>query len=500
MGTITRNVFMCLLLTTISARVILEDYEKTRNNLLEEETVHALGGKLKLDDEEETLNKILMQLKEVEINEYFKNPHRFNFSKHYFTYRDEISNSKVYKIIKRMPKGGALHIHSTLMLGADYLLNLTYEDHLYTCYTDDVFELQFSEVIPQRYCPVKWTLLSELRNASDDVKAFDAAIKQHFTLYTKEQEDIDSVWKRFNKVYYAIKSLILYRPVREKFFYESLKRFYNDNVMYIEIRSGLHSLYELDGTQHERMYMVKLYQNITKKFREDYPDFIGIKLIVTKHRGSDIDQIRQALDFARQIKREVPEMFAGFDLVGQEDKGKPLVDFLPALLEAKEEMNFYFHGGETNWFGMATDENLIDAVLLGSKRIGHGYALTKHPTLMATMYKNDIAVEVNVISNAVLSLVRDVRNHPLAVYLALDFPVVLSSDDPGVWGAEPLSHDFYISFVGVASRHADLRTLKQLALNSIKYSALDSNEKENFYNVFDIRWREFVKNEITLNS
>lgn len=494
------NVFIGLLVTTISARVILEDYEKTRNNLLEEETVLALGGKLQLNDQEEILNHILMRLKEAEVDESFKNPHRFNFSKHYFTYRDEISNSKVYQIIKRMPKGGALHIHSTLMLGADYLLNLTYEDHLYTCYTDDVFELQFSDTIPQRHCPVNWSLLSELRNASDDVNAFDAALKQHFVLYSEEQEDIDTVWVRFNKVYYAIKSLILYRPVREKFFYESLKRFYNDNVMYIEIRSGLHSLYELDGSQHESMYMVKLYEYITKKFKKDYPDFIGIKLIVTKHRGGNIEQIRQALDIARQIKRELPEMFAGFDLVGQEDKGKPLLQFLPALLEAKEEMNFYFHGGETNWFGMATDENLIDAVLLGSKRIGHGYALTKHPTLMANVLKNDIAVEVNVISNAVLSLVRDVRNHPLAIYLALGLPVVLSSDDPGVWGAEPLSHDFYVAFVGVASKHADLRTLKQLALNSVKYSALDSKEKERFYNVFNKRWRQFVKNEIALNS
>ncbi|XP_026313545.1 adenosine deaminase 2-like [Hyposmocoma kahamanoa] len=478
MRTLIRNFFICVVVTIISASVILEDYERNRNSLLEEENVHALGGKLQLDSEEAILNKILKQLKEAEVDESFKNPNRFNFSKHYFTYRDEISNSKVYQIIKRMPKGGALHVHGTLMLGADYLLNLTYQDHLYTCYTDDVFELQFSDAIPQRHCPVKWTLLTELRRVSDDVKAFDAAIKQHFTIYSEAQEDIDIIWERFEKACYVIKSLILYRPVREKFLYDSLKRFYNDNVMYIELRSGLHSLYELDGTQHERMYMVKLYQNITKKFKQDYPDFIGIKLIVTKHRGSDIEQIRQTLDFARQIKREVPEMFAGFDLVGQEDKGKPLVDFLPALLEAKEEINFYFHCGETNWFGMATDENLVDAVLLGSKRIGHGYALTKHPTLMATVYKKGIAVEVNVLSNAVLSLVHDVRNHPLAVFLALDLPVVLSSDDPGVWGAEPLAHDFYISFVGVASKHADLRTLKQLALNSIKYSALDNNEKE----------------------
>lgn len=58
--------------------------------------------------------------------------------------------------------------------------------------------------------------------------------------------------------------------------------------------------------------------------------------------------------------------------VGQEDKGGVLIDFADQLQMLGKEMPFFFHAGETNWNGLSTDLNLIDAVLLNAKRIGHG--------------------------------------------------------------------------------------------------------------------------------
>jgi adenosine deaminase CECR1 len=334
----------------------------------------------------------------------------------------------------------------------------------------------------------KWRLLSDLRIASDDVELFDAELRKHLTMFTDDEDiydaDINFTWQRFNKVAKAIKSIINYRPVREKFLYKALENFYNDNVMYVEFRTGLHSLYELDGTKHDVMYSAEIYHNITEKFSEEHPDFIGAKLILTAARSNSIETIRKVLNFARCLKEKMPDFVAGFDLVGQEDIGKPLIDFLPILEEAKDDINYYFHGGETNWLGMSTDEN------------GHAFALLKHPILLTAVKERNIAVEVNVISNVVLSLVRDVRNHPLATYLALGYPVVLSSDDPGIWEADPLSHDFYVAFMGVASKHADLRMLKQLILNSIVYSALNENNKERFNTIFNQKWDLFIKSVI----
>lgn len=498
-GLITSVIF--IIISAASARVVSNKHTADRNNFLEEESRLFLGGQIQLTQDEIEANEILMHWKTKEIDESFANPQYYNFSKHFFTYRNDISKSKVYQMIKRMPKGAALHIHASMMLDVDSLLRLTYEDHLYACYGGGDLQLRFSDTVPSQSCPFKWDLLSDLRNASTDVTEFDLELRKYLTLYTDDQKlldsDINFTWERFNNVYRATKSLIGYRPVREKYFYKALENFYNDNVMYIEIRTGLHGLYELDGTVHDELYLASLYQKITQEFMADHPDFVGVKLILTKGRWKNEDVVRQTLDMARKLKAEMPDFFAGFDLVGQEDKGKPLEDFLPVLIEAKDDVDFYFHGGETNWFGTSTDENLVDAVLLGSKRIGHAYALMKHPMILGAVNERDIALEVNVISNVVLSLVRDVRNHPLASYLALGLPVVLSSDDPGAWDADPLSHDFYVAFVGVASRHADIRMLKQLALNSIKYSALDDAGKKKLFDVFYRRWDLFVKELIT---
>lgn len=51
------------------------------------------------------------------------------------------------------------------------------------------------------------------------------------------------------------------------------------------------------------------------------------------------------------MKEAFPEYFAGFDLVGQEDKGTPLLGFIPQLLNAAEKgIKFFFHSGETGMY------------------------------------------------------------------------------------------------------------------------------------------------------
>ena len=66
-------------------------------------------------------------------------------------------------------------------------------------------------------------------------------------------------------------------------------------------------------------------------------------------------------------------------------------------------------------------------------------------------------------------MVDDLRNHPASVFMDNNIPMVISADDPGVWGAKGLSYDFYAAFMALTGEDADLKVLKQLAENSLAY-------------------------------
>lgn len=69
---------------------------------------------------------------------------------------------------------------------------------------------------------------------------------------------------------------------------------------------------------------------------------------------------------------------------------------------------------------------------------------------------------------------------------------MISSDDPGLWGAQGLTYDFYEAFMGLMSANSDLRSLKQLAKNSLIYSSMNDQEKHNAVIRWQAKWHAFV--------
>lgn len=122
--------------------------------------------------------------------------------------------------------------------------------------------------------------------------------------------------------------------------------------------------------------------------------------------------------------------------MGEEGKGRPLKDFVPEFLDFQQachaaslEIPFLFHCGETLDMGTETDQNLVDALLLNSKRIGHGFALSKHPYIMQHMKERNICLELCPISNEVLGLTPRVSGHAMYQLLANNVHCTVSSDN-----------------------------------------------------------------------
>lgn len=73
--------------------------------------------------------------------------------------------------------------------------------------------------------------------------------------------------------------------------------------------------------------------------------------------------------------RTYTNLIAGFDLVNEEDFTPPILEFMGDILEGRKQdkrqhLPCFFHCGETH---DRSNQNVFDAVLLNTKRIGHGF-------------------------------------------------------------------------------------------------------------------------------
>lgn len=69
-------------------------------------------------------------------------------------------------------------------------------------------------------------------------------------------------------------------------------------------------------------------------------------------------------------------------------------------------------------------------------------------------------------------------------------PVSISSDDPGFFDYDGVTLDFVYAFL---AWDLSLTELKQLQLNSIKYSALSDLEKRNAFTLFEKKWKSWIE-------
>ncbi|KAH7086513.1 hypothetical protein FB567DRAFT_528122 [Paraphoma chrysanthemicola] len=423
--------------------------------------------------------------------------------------KDRMEKSKLWQIVKKMPKGTLLHCHLEAMVDLDWALEeafntegvcviadgpITTEQQrrktgfsfTYSKTAKDGASVWSEEYTPNTPIPIN----TAAENFPDGGKAaFIEWIRSRVTITASEHlshhEGPNEVWRKFMSCFPILGSLIYYEPIYRKFIRRLCKQLLDDGVYYVDMRSAFYTPYRSLGkdTWDDDWFNMLAHMEdeiIDFKKSEEGKDFWGARMIWTTIRQFDKKQVIESMKQCIEMKLEFPDLIAGYDLVGQEDLGRPLSDLAPELFWFRKacaqegvDIPFFFHAGETLGDGDSVDENLFDAIILGTRRIGHGFSLYKHPLLIDMVKEKKILIETCPVSNEVLRLCSSIMSHPLPALLARGVPCSLCNDDPTILGqgAMGMSHDFWQALQGW--ENLGLAGLGSLAENSVRWASFE---------------------------
>lgn len=428
--------------------------------------------------------------------------------------KERMESTKLWKIVRRMPKGALLHAHMDAMVGFDYLIDVLMKTPGVHMMADRpltsaealegariVFRFRKTQngtgdIWGADYEPETLVSLTQAADTFPDGGA-DAFAKWLYSRCTisrtaaiEQHHGIDNIWKKFIGCFRTPSSIIHYEPIYRRFLRRLMSQLKADGINWCELRIAWDLDYcRQDSETPESDYtaMMDVLDEEIKAFQAspEGQGFWGIRLIWTGIRSYTTHDIVQDMDNCITTKMTHPHLIAGYDFAGQEDRGRTLKDLLPEILwfrkqcaEEQVTIPFFFHAGECLGSGSDTDHNLFDAILLGTRRIGHGFSLYKHPLLVDLVKEKKILIESCPISNEVLRLCGSVMSHPLPALLARGVPCSLCNDDPAMLGQDTAgsTHDFWQALQGW--ENLGLAGLGSLAENSVRWAAFEDQSAD----------------------
>jgi adenosine deaminase CECR1 len=425
--------------------------------------------------------------------------------------KDRMEKSKLWQIVRKMPKGALLHCHLEAMGDLNWLIEQAFTTegicitagapldsatsllklpfifrHVKSPNTTESQSIWTSSYIPNEPIPIN---VAAANFPDGGKEGFILWLKSRVTITRQESLDQhlgpNDVWRKFISCFGVLASLQHYEPIFRKFIRNILQGLLEDGVRWVDLRSVFVIPFTRAGEDQPDGDFGSMLQALEEeidsfKNSAEGQGFWGARIIWTTIRQFDTKTIAHDMLECIAMKQEFPDLIAGYDLVGQEDLGRSLAELTPELFwfkkqcaQAGVDIPFFFHAGETLGDGDTVDENLFDAVLLGTRRIGHGFSAYKHPLLIDMIKDKKILIESCPVSNEVLRLCGSITSHPLPALLARGVPCALCNDDPTILGqgVTGMSHDFWQALQGW--ENLGLAGLASLAENSVRWATFD---------------------------
>lgn len=420
--------------------------------------------------------------------------------------------SRLWKVVQKLPKGSLLHVYLHAAVDIDFIVNeaLT-TPGLHICASQPLAQGEDCKSVPFhfRYStrrasesearPNIWTgtyhpgalvPVSEAASSFPDggEPGFRLWLQQRCTNTQREsgQSTGTNETTTFSEVSLPIlNSLLSYEPILRSCLRRIFRQLAANNIRYAELRNVFSAPFTLEGANTpEDGYTAwcRVFQEEVEQFKrtDEGRSFHGARVIWATLRSLPTKQFVQSMQECVLAKLDVPGVICGYDIAEPEDGGKPLVELVPLLFyfrrlcaEEGVVIPFLFHAGGNLGDDDNVDRNLFDAILLGTRRIGHGSSLHRHPLLVDLVKEKKILIESCVRSHGALRIADAVQSHPLLALSSRGVPVALCSGTPGVCGqnANTLTLDYWTALQGFQS--LGLTGVAMMMENSIRWSCYE---------------------------
>lgn len=445
-------------------------------------------------------------------------------------YLEKIRNNEaaLTAFFAQMPKGGDLHHHYSGSIYAEPLLEHAIGQDFY-------LNTQTMTVSQEKQIGTDWVLFSTLQK-NGQLELYQQKIMQKWSVKDYNGVDYPSD-KQFFEAFMKLE------PALNNNFGAGLLELKNraikENVSYIEtqlstipcaiqtndlaaynthlrkivankdekaVMQSLDSLYAIFIQKNAKKYAIDFNTNFVEKMHKTLK--IDDKQFTMRYQNFVL-RFMEPVDLFKNlvvafISANASELMAGVNIVSPEDGQTAMKDYELHMLMFKychsrfPKVKYTLHAGELT-LGLVLPEELswhISAAVYtaGANRIGHGVDIAyedKSYDLLRYMAKNNIPVEINLVSNEFILKVKENR-HPILLYKEFGVPIIISTDDAGI-----LRTNMTEQYVLLAKRYPSISyaAIKQFVYNSINYSFIqDPTVKKQLIKDLDSRFKTFEAN------